>query len=294
MPGRLRIALTADLHWGPHPRGNDATEQLAEYLGADPPDLLIVAGDVGSADHFGSCLAIFAGVPCKKALVPGNHDIWVTADDPRGDSLRVYREHLPAVCRTHEFHYLDQQPLLFPEFDVGFVGNINWYDYSWSIGALRDRVPDWQTRLAAKRFTRGRHNDARFVRWPLDDAGFTGDVVGALSDHLRTTLAQAAHAIVVTHHPPHRSLSFPRTAFPSTDGLLWEAFSGNEALERLLAQHAGRIPFAFCGHTHRQRDAVFDGTQGHNIGGDYHFKRLLILEWPAGTIRSHQFGDPMA
>ena len=63
-------------------------------------------------------------------------------------------------------------------------------------------------------------------------------------------------------------------------------------LEDLLLRHADRVPFVFSGHTHRATEARLGATQGVNIGGDYHFKRLLILDWPAGTVTAHQFGDP--
>jgi len=46
--------------------------------------------------------------------------------------------------------------------------------------ALAEYFPDWQDRLVTKRFTRGRHNDARFVRWQHDDVSFTAEVVAVL------------------------------------------------------------------------------------------------------------------
>ena len=33
-------------------------------------------------------------------------------------------------------------------------------------------------------------------------------------------------------------------------------------------------------------------ARGINIGGDYHFKRLLLLEWPTGRVDAHVFGEP--
>jgi hypothetical protein len=78
------------------------------------------------------------------------------------------------------------------------------------------------------------------------------------------------------------------------DRLLWDAFSGNRALEGLLARSADRISFAFCGHTHRERENDLGGIRGYNIGGDYHFKRLLMLDWPEGSVTAHVFGDPAA
>ena len=290
MPATLRLAVTADLHWGPHPAGDKATRSLVSFLRDRPPDVLVLAGDVGAGDDFGRCLALFDGLPSRKALVPGNHDIWVTADDPRGDSLQVYRQHLPDVCQRHGFHYLDQGPLLLAEADLALVGSINWYDYSWSLEALRARVPDWDYRLRAKVFSRGRHNDARFVRWPLDDVQFTAQVVAALEHQLQMALAQASRAILVTHHPPFDGLSFPRTGPPDLDRLLWDAFAGNRTLEEVLAKYADRVALAFCGHTHRERAETFHGIEGYNVGGDYHFKRLLSVDWPGRWIEAHTFG----
>lgn len=287
----MRLAITADLHWG-HRLGDEATRLLRDFLRSQPPDVLVLAGDVGTAENFGACLELFAGLPCRKALVPGNHDVWVEEDDPRGDSLKVYQEHLPRLCNEHGFHYLNHGPLVLPEADLALVGSMNWYDYSWSIDELRRQLPDWEWRLQTKTFHRGRHNDGRFVRWPRDDAGFTREVVAALDRHLGEALNRVGRAIVITHHPAFYGLSFPREGPPGPDGLLWDAFAGNAALEAVLARHADRVPFAFSGHTHRARENTLGPIRGYNVGGDYHFKRLLLLDWPAGTVEAHTFGDP--
>jgi 3',5'-cyclic AMP phosphodiesterase CpdA len=286
----MRLAITADLHWG-HRRGDDATLQLRDFLQGRPPDVLLLAGDVGAAQHFPECLALFAGLDCRKALVPGNHDIWVQDNDPRGDSLQVYHEHLPRVSAEHGFHYLDHGPLLLPEADLAVAGTMNWYDYSWSLDQLRLELPDWEERLRTKTFSRGRHNDGRFVRWPLDDLRFTAEVVAAFEGHLAQALGVCGRALVVTHHPPYYGLNFPRPGPPSPDGLLWDAFSGNAALTEVLTRHATHVPFAFCGHTHCARENDLGPIRGYNIGGDYHFKRLLLLDWPAGTVEAHTFGE---
>ncbi len=289
----LRLAMTADLHWGIRAPGDQATRQLVASLEADPPDLLVLAGDVGADKDFGPCLALFDHLPCRKALVPGNHDIWVSSNDPRGDSLCVYREHLPALSAAHGFHYLDNGPLILPEADLALVGSMNWYDYTWSIDALHRLFPGEEGRLRSKVFLRGRHNDANYVRWPFDDEAFTVMAVAALREQLQAALAAVGRVIVVTHHPPFYSLTFPRPAPPtSLDGLLWDAFSGNRALEELLRKHAERIAFAFCGHTHRAREGNLDSIRGYNVGGDYHYKRMLRLDWPDGQVEPCTFGEP--
>jgi 3',5'-cyclic AMP phosphodiesterase CpdA len=287
----LRVAITADLHYGHNQRGDAATDLLHASLCADPPDLLLLGGDLGTDHHFAECLQLFSDLRCRQALVPGNHDIWVDEADHRGDSQRVYEKYLPAVAESFGVQYLDRGPLLLPEHRLAVVGTMNWYDYSWALPQLRARIPDWEERLQTKRFSRGRHNDARFVRWPFTDTTFTAAAVAAFTGHLEQALQAADHVLVLTHHPAFRGLNFPRQEL-TDDSLLWEAFSGNVALEEVLARHAARIPFAFSGHTHRDRAGELAGIRGVNVGGDYHFKRLLRLDWPEQTVRAEVFGDP--
>lgn len=286
----LRLAVAADLHYGArHTAGNRATHDLVAALADDPPDLLILAGDVGAADDFERCLELFDALPGRKALVPGNHDVWVRAGDPRGDSLDVYDRHLPTVCRAHGFTYLDHEPLVFPESGLAVVGTMNWYDYTWDADLLRAAAPDWEERLRTKRFTRGMHNDANYVRWPLTDGTFTDRVVAQLTADLDAALARVPNVVVVAHHPPVRGLLYPAKEPPPLDALLWRAFSGNTRVEALLTAHAARIPLVFCGHTHAARECTVGPTRGFNVGGDYHFKRLLRVDWPSGTVTAQEF-----
>lgn len=290
MPNSIRIAITADLHWGIRPTGDEATRQLAAFLRAQPPDALIVAGDIGTTHHFREALDLFADLQCVKALVPGNHDVWVEHNDLRGDSLDVYEQYLPQQCTAAGFHYLDHAPLLLSE-ELSVAGSINWYDYSWSMAALRMLTDDSEQLVKEKRFSRGRHNDARFVRWRHDDRSFTAAVVATLRRQLEELAASSRHVIVVTHHPPMYGLNVDRPQPPSTiDSLLWDALCGNRSAEQLLVQHQDRIPFVFCGHTHRARENRLGPIRGFNVGSDYHFKRLLVLHWPEGRVETLHFG----
>ena len=289
----MRIAVTADLHFGHNRLGDDATGLLLQHLQDKPPDLLLLGGDIGTDEHFDECLRLLRDLPCRKAVVPGNHDLWVAAEDARGDSLHVYDRHLPGLCKQHEYDYLDQTPLIFPGENLAIVGSINWYDYSWSLERMKAEIPDWEWHLKNKAFTRGRHNDGRFIVWKTDDVGFTQRVVATLHQQLADALGLVEHAIVMTHHPTFHGISFPRTEpAQGLDPLLWEALSGNHALEIVLEKYAERIPLIFSGHTHRDIEAALGPARGINIGGDYHFKRLLIVDWPAATVETHVFGDP--
>src|SRR5688572_23264582 len=117
----MRIAVTADLHFGHNRPGDEASALLHSHLQASPPDLLLLGGDLGTSDHFDECLKLFSGLPCVKALIPGNHDLWVAENDDRGDSLRVYERHLPQLCNTYGYHYLDRAPLVFKDANLAIV-----------------------------------------------------------------------------------------------------------------------------------------------------------------------------
>jgi predicted phosphohydrolase len=287
---QLTLALTADLHWGAHREdGDDCTRRLVADLTEAPPDVLILVGDIGAGDDFERCLELFDTLPCRKALVPGNHDVWVRDDDVRGDSWTVYTEYLPKVSAKHGFQYLDHSPLLLPEAGLAIVGSMNWYDYSWSIDELPKFDAHWEERLRRKMFTRGIHNDSRFVRWQHTDESFTAHVVGVLEKQLEEALNQVPKAVIVTHHPAFEGLNPPPVRPPHLDQLLWKAFSGNHSLEQVLERHAKQIAAIFSGHTHRARENKFHGIPGHNIGGDYTWKRLLRVEWPGGNVTAREF-----
>jgi len=287
----VRIALTADLHYGTrHASGNEATERLVADLIDNPPDALILAGDIGAGDDFRRCLALFDRLDCVKALVPGNHDIWVRPYDGRGDSWQVYDELLPSIARESGFHYLDNGPLMLPN-GPAVVGNMNWYDYSWAVDRLPEFFPDWEDRLLNKRFTRGQHNDRNFVRWSQTDASFSRLMADRLDAHLRAAFVERERAIVVMHHPPLRSMLPTLDTELPPDSWLWRAFSGNAAVESRIEADADAIPLIFCGHTHRQTDRMHLGMRTINIGGDYHFKRLMRVTWPTLEIEATDFGE---
>jgi hypothetical protein len=63
-------------------------------------------------------------------------------------------------------------------------------------------------------------------------------------------------------------------------------------MESVLQKHSERIPIILSGHTHRDVEAQLGPARGYNIGGDYHFKRMLLIDWPTGTVESFVFGDP--
>src|SRR5947208_841529 len=121
----MRLAFTADLHWGIRPAGDAATRLMLQFLKAEPPDVVVLVGDIGAGDEYAPCLVQFATLPNNKALVPGNHDIWAVDADHRGDSQQLYQEYLPRLSDANGFTYLDSGPLILPDANLAIVGSIN-------------------------------------------------------------------------------------------------------------------------------------------------------------------------
>ena len=91
MTTRLRLAITADLHWGIRPEGDAATRLLVSFLEADPPDVLVIAGDV-STDYNRAAAApaaMTAATTCSVLTKPVQaKDVSITVGSYRYDATQ--------------------------------------------------------------------------------------------------------------------------------------------------------------------------------------------------------------
>jgi 3',5'-cyclic AMP phosphodiesterase CpdA len=282
----MRLAVTSDLHWGLSPSGDRATLELARTLETLAPDVFVISGDVGEGEAFRQCLALFASLKCARVVVPGNHDLWTR--DPAESSRERYLQVLPELAVAAGFHYLDDQPLLAPAEGVALVGSINWYDYSFADPAVEQEHPDAAEMYRAKLFPNGRHNDGRFVRLPQSDAEFTGEVVSRFAGQLAELPSTVSHVVAIQHHPPVRELFYP-TPLTTIYQRFWLAYTGNRRMQDVVLADP-RIRTVICGHTHAACVADVDGKRCLNIGGDYDFKRLLLLDTESGAEQWWEFG----
>lgn len=281
----MRLAVTADLHWGLDPTGDAASRALARWVHELSPDLFALAGDVGEGDDFSRCLDLFSGLRCPRLVVPGNHDLWVR--EAPASSLERYQVELPDLAKASGFHYLDRQPIFSPDGAVAIVGSINWYDYSFADPAVEQEHPDAPAMYRAKLFPHGRHNDGQFVHLGMPDAEFTGDLVTRFRAQLAGIPDSVEQVVVIQHHPPVRELFYP-TPLVTTYQRFWLAYTGNRRMQEAVLTDA-RVRTVICGHTHAACEAEVRGKRCLNIGGDYHFKRLLLLDTDTGTEQWWEF-----
>mgnify|MGYP001614619610 CR=1 FL=1 len=277
----MKIAITADLHWGLAAQGDRCTQRLAQRVRQLAPDVFVLLGDTGVEEELGECLALFESLRGVKLLVAGNHCLW---SHTRGiDSMKIYREVIPATAQRLGFHYLDEKPWLAQDHTLAIVGNISWYDYSCASPALAEKYPGVEAMYRRKEFFNGQHNDGQYVRLGMSDAEFTQYVLARLKTHLDEMSQRAETLLAAIHHPPFPELFYPIKAKPSDDELMWLAYTSNRAIAELLPRYSN-LRYVFCGHTHSARAASFGAIRAYNIGGNYDWKRLAVLELPAGEV----------
>jgi 3',5'-cyclic AMP phosphodiesterase CpdA len=281
----MRLAVTADLHWGLNPAGDAATRELARSVVDLAPDAFAIAGDVGEGESFHRCLELFGRLRCPRLVVPGNHDLWTR--EPDSSSLERYQHVLRGEASVAGFHYLDQHPVRSVDGRVGIVGSINWYDYSFADPAVADEYPEAPEMYRAKLFPNGQHNDGRFVRLRMSDADFTAEVVSRFTAHLAELPSSVEQVVVIQHHPPVRELFYP-TPLTNTYQRFWLAYTGNRRMQEAVLSEP-RVQTVICGHTHAFCTADVEGKRCINIGGDYDFKRLLLLDTDTGAEEWREF-----
>jgi predicted phosphohydrolase len=281
----VRLAVTADLHWGLSRVGDAASRELARRVVELTPDVLALAGDVGEGEDFSRGLELFGDLSCTRLVVAGNHDLWMR--EPGASSLERYERGLAGIAVEQGFHYLDAEPYLAPRGIEAVVGSINWYDYSFADPEVEREIPNARSMYAAKLFPRARHNDGRYVRLEMSDEEFTGRVVERFRAHL-ASLNGVNKLIVIQHHPPLEELFYPgpRT---SADQRFWLAYTGNRRMQEAVLADP-RITTVLCGHTHAFQSVEIEGRRCRNIGSDYDRKRLVLLDTDTADEEWWEFG----
>jgi 3',5'-cyclic AMP phosphodiesterase CpdA len=253
--GRIRLAITSDLHVDHHP---EVIPLLASAIRRHEADVLIVAGDLTASDDLlEKTLALLRPHAAEAVFVPGNHDLWCRKGAP--SSRERYESILPARAKAAGFHSLGAvaPPRLFGH---RFVGVTGWYDYT-----LRNRSLDDE--LGEQQYVTGRHgmlqwSDKLRVIWPGADGAHLDDPA-ICDEQVRSLEAQIAAigdepAVAVTHHLPFAELVTVKNALP------WDFLNGFMGSSRLgdAIRRAPGMRLSVSGHTHFRREAMVAHPSG--------------------------------
>jgi predicted phosphodiesterase len=286
----MRVLVTADLHYD-IARSIAPTRALAARMVSRGGDAVMILGDVCGTEleTLTRCLSLFEGFRGARMFVAGNHDLWVKEG---ASSVARYETEIPAACASAGFHPLDCGPLVLG--DVGFVGSVGWYDYS-----FRDRALDVPLRFyeaktgpgyaAATRRPllleqgdlteallriRTRWMDGEFVRLPYGDPEFTVRLRDKLRSHVAAVEPAVRVIVAGIHHLPFHDLVV-KSGSPEWD--FGNAFMGSGIFgDVLVAEPRARL--AFCGHSHSRGEVVRDHVRCVNVGCTYVEKRCEEIE----------------
>jgi len=286
---RMRILITADLHYN-NPRSRRLADELIDEMRSAPADVLLLIGDTAASagDDLERCLSRFEGFAGPKLFVAGNHELWTRGED----SYRLWKEELPRRVKALGWRWLETEP--FVAGGWGIVGSVGWYDYSFayeSLGIPRrfyerkispgaaavvgmadlvegfDDVPEPMKQVYA------RWNDGKFVKLGRSDEQFVVELEAKLEGHL-AGLKGVGSVLVAMHHLPFREM------LPPPHTAQWDfvkAFLGAARLGETILKHEN-VKMVICGHTHLPMEGQVGGVRAINIGSGYRVKRYRVIE----------------
>jgi len=268
----MRLVFTSDLHVDVSERHRDAVTAIARMMRECRPDVVVVAGDAGNTiAAIEETLSFFSQIDARKFFVPGNHDVWIeTENDGLIDSRVKYAERIPEACRKTGFHDLGHEPVVLG--NIGFVGSLGWYDYTFA---------DPRLHMSEDDYWRGRYGDEiwwdkKMTYWmPPRKLGTSGDTRARPAERMRdpevcfemcerleaqiTSIEDRVETIVAVIHTLPFFVGLPRSDPPR----YLDAYMGSERLGRILEAHT-KVEHCIHGHKH---------TSG---------------EWTVGRIRTYR------
>ncbi len=161
----MRIGLTSDIHTDFSPANRKVVSHLVDLAGNAELDVFIICGDISpDSMTFSRTLLAFHNIDdrCKKLFVAGNHDIWVINGNINITSHDKYLL-ITRLCKECGFHHLGDKPIVIN--NIGFCGNIGWYDYSYKSDKFNIPEKDY----ISKTYGTSVWNDVNYAKWNADD-----------------------------------------------------------------------------------------------------------------------------
>jgi predicted phosphohydrolase len=285
----MRVVVTSDLHHN-HARSRPLADELIDKINRTGGDVLVLVGDsaVLSDGALEACLSRFK-FSGTKLFVPGNHELWTRGTD----SHELFAHVLPERVEALGWEWLQTKPFVSDR--LAIVGNLGWYDYSFSQENLGIPKRFYEAKIspgAAERFEEyaglfvrkddiprharevlARWNDGKFIKLHRSDEQFLDELLMMLKSQL-DTLRDHPRVIAAIHQLPFRELlPPPRTA-------QWDfakAYLGSEKIGRLLLEYPN-VREVFCGHSHFPAEAQVGHIHAKNTGCGYHRKHMHVLD----------------
>ncbi len=187
-------------------------------------------------------------------VVPGNHDIYLTPEE-----LKERIDSETKLSRFNDFvEKLGYVALMKKPFilgNVGFVGSIGWYDYSFA--------PQWLNlpleAYRKKAFDSKIWADREFVKLLFSDEEFTLKLLDNFEKHIKEIYDKVDKVVVVLHHVPFMELVHYKQV-PEWD--YFSAFMGSERFGHVIKKYGSKIKLVLYGHSHNGINTECKNVEG--------------------------------
>ena len=243
----MKICCFGDTHY--HGSGerlielaNEVREKCANT------DVIVVVGDISGNGNLGfvsellSAIKFVASAPVL--VVPGNHDIYLSLEE-RGKGIN-------SLLKLSLFNGVVERarciPLMKKPFvsgNVGFVGTIGWYDYSFAPEWLSLNLEDFRE----KHYGMYVWADRDFVELPFSDEEFTLMLLNRFEEHIKEIYGSVEKIVAVMHHLPFRELVHYKFR-PEWD--YFSTFMGSEAFGHTIRKYRDKVKLVLHGHQHNE------------------------------------------
>jgi len=278
----MKVVVISDLHIDTSQYNEAVVWAIVESLEARPVDIICLLGDVSSSDaSLNEVLKAFDSLKAKKFFVPGNHDVWLNPrafrsckdyGSSKDSFFKLFR--IFDTCRERGWHSLMSEPCIID--DIGFVGTMGWYDYSFRDVELDTPIEAYE----AKHTLYERWVDGDLVYWKSDngrmhDRDVTKIFNLDLEDHLKQ-IEGCSKKVCCSHFIPFKELQDGM----HRGGSFFNAFGGNRRFGQILVNN--KVDVSFSGHLHRNLRRFIQGIDCYQTSIGYLGQDYLFMSSGAG------------
>jgi predicted phosphodiesterase len=292
----MKILFTSDLHF--NISGRKMMDRLQEALREEAPDVLVIAGDLMTADkawHLDDIKEDLdsVGGHFTTAFCLGNHDLWLPPEEhaPHRTFQSIIDRYWTPLAERNGMILLDQKNL-----DLGthvLVGGYGHFDLGHAFPGL---TIDGKL-VTEEHYLKGGWNFSSwndFRRIPRLKSRYRIEAqlqAEGLARRMDEAIQLGKRLLVATHTLPWQELNgYPYVGGKEED--MFRAYSGNSLLGSEVAARAEHIDYLVCGHTHKHvPESVLHGVRSINLGGDYGQFRGVIFD--TTDLSSRMIGPPV-
>ena len=241
----MRICCFGDLHYYGVRKDLEVLTRNIENTCLET-NVVVIVGDLtsyGSFSHLEEVLGAVKEVvePLPILVVPGNHDIYVIPEEvSRGINSLLKLNLFNEMLEKMDCVALMRRPFIVH--DVGFVGSMGWYDYSFAPDWLGLRIDDFREKSLGLSIWA----DREFVKLPFSDEEFTLMLLNRFEEHIKQIYDEVEKVVAVLHHVPFRELIHYKLR-PEWD--YFSTFMGSESFGYVIRRY-GKVKLVLHGHQH--------------------------------------------